>query len=92
MIEWLVFKSLSQGSSVAPALLFSREWLNLEGTEWEKVTCFYINGLSGGVSGSGVTDFFLRVFMEPGKHVPFFFPRDGVSLCSPGCPGTHSVD
>jgi hypothetical protein len=22
----------------------------------------------------------------------FFFPRDRVSLCSPGCPGTHSVD
>jgi hypothetical protein len=23
---------------------------------------------------------------------PFFFFRDRVSLCSPGCPGTHSVD
>jgi hypothetical protein len=22
----------------------------------------------------------------------FFFPRDRVSLCSPGCPGTHFVD
>jgi hypothetical protein len=22
----------------------------------------------------------------------FFFPRQGFSLCSPGCPGTHSVD
>jgi hypothetical protein len=22
----------------------------------------------------------------------FFFFRDRVSLCSPGCPGTHSVD
>jgi hypothetical protein len=22
----------------------------------------------------------------------FFFLRDRVSLCSPGCPGTHSVD
>jgi hypothetical protein len=22
----------------------------------------------------------------------FVFPRDGVSLCSPGCPGTHFVD
>jgi hypothetical protein len=22
----------------------------------------------------------------------FFFPRDRVSLCSLGCPGTHSVD
>jgi hypothetical protein len=22
----------------------------------------------------------------------FLFFRDGVSLCSPGCPGTHSVD
>jgi hypothetical protein len=22
----------------------------------------------------------------------FFFPQDRVSLCSPGCPGTHSVD
>jgi hypothetical protein len=22
----------------------------------------------------------------------FFFSRDRVSLCSPGCPGTHSVD
>jgi hypothetical protein len=22
----------------------------------------------------------------------FFFFRDKVSLCSPGCPGTHSVD
>jgi hypothetical protein len=21
-----------------------------------------------------------------------FFPRDRVSLCSPGCPGTHFVD
>jgi hypothetical protein len=25
-------------------------------------------------------------------HLIFFFPRDRVSLCSPGCPGTHSVD
>jgi hypothetical protein len=24
--------------------------------------------------------------------VSFFFPRDRVSLCSPGCPGTHFVD
>jgi hypothetical protein len=24
--------------------------------------------------------------------VVFFFPQDRVSLCSPGCPGTHSVD
>ncbi|EDL00943.1 mCG146985 [Mus musculus] len=22
----------------------------------------------------------------------FFFPEDRVSLCSPGCPGTHFVD
>jgi hypothetical protein len=22
----------------------------------------------------------------------FFFFRDSLSLCSPGCPGTHSVD
>jgi hypothetical protein len=22
----------------------------------------------------------------------FFFSQDRVSLCSPGCPGTHSVD
>jgi hypothetical protein len=21
-----------------------------------------------------------------------FFPRDRFSLCSPGCPGTHSID
>jgi hypothetical protein len=24
--------------------------------------------------------------------VTFFFPKIGVSLCSLGCPGTHSVD
>ena len=26
------------------------------------------------------------------KNKCFFFPQDGVSPCSPGCPGTHSVD
>jgi hypothetical protein len=26
------------------------------------------------------------------KLVTFFFLRDRVSLCSPGCPRTHSVD
>jgi hypothetical protein len=29
-----------------------------------------------------------------GVHYSFFFLvfRDGISLCRPGCPGTHSVD
>jgi hypothetical protein len=29
---------------------------------------------------------------NPGSFVLFCFVRDRVSLCSPGCPGTHSVD
>jgi hypothetical protein len=28
---------------------------------------------------------------DHGSHF-FFFPRHRVSLCSPGCPATHSVD
>ena len=30
-------------------------------------------------------------FLSPGK-VSFVLHRDRVSLCSPSCPGTHSVD
>jgi hypothetical protein len=31
--------------------------------------------------------------LERGKQILFFFVfLDRVSLCSPGCPGTHSVD
>jgi hypothetical protein len=41
---------------------------------------FYFVAINGNVRGICTLIFF------------FFFPRDRVSLCSPGCPGTHSVD
>jgi hypothetical protein len=32
------------------------------------------------------------MFVDGDIRFFFFFSRDRVSLCSPGCPGTHSVD
>jgi hypothetical protein len=50
------------------------------------VSCeLWILGLEPWSSGRAV--FVLFIYPPP----PFFF-RDRVSLCSPGCPGTHSVD
>jgi hypothetical protein len=41
--------------------------------------------------GRVVFEVFLFLFVFLGLFVFGFF-RDSVSLCSPGCPGTHSVD
>jgi hypothetical protein len=42
-----------------------------------------------------ITEQMKGMCLQKTKHIQFFIPlvfRDRVSLCSPGCPGTHTVD
>jgi hypothetical protein len=64
-------------------LSFSKRSVLAEGGQ---LFCFFV---TDGVGGRGASCLGAGVAQAPLTSLVF---RDRVSLCSPGCPGTHSVD
>jgi hypothetical protein len=95
---------LERGLLVTKDVLWKEQWGSRQvhpGRRWGDSDIMfndslYLGGCSRRSMGRGFPDCPLGIKREAGSKVFFVFCfvffRDKVSLCSPGCPGTHSVD